>query len=585
MIRNLIGFVVVILCTIYSSCGSKVDSQLDAAEHIMEVYPDSAMVILNNLDANKISNDAEIARYSLLYTQACVKLDYEIPNDSIISIAYDYFDNYGDHLDMNKMKSAFYKGWVNYSKEDFSKAIHYATEALDIAAKLDNPFWSAKTSELLYILLTKNYSVNDALKYNEIAAENYLKNDNILNYYYCIVDKAILKEMDNRYEEALELLNGLPQEAWQNKGLLAYSDVVRLDALYSVGEYAKADSVFNRMLQLEEYYPIGSCEYRIKILLLVEQHNYSEIPYYMHLGDSMATDDKEKNAMLNAKIYSAIQQGDTGLAFHMAEQLNKLLDEDIKRVTVNSLESVQRDFYENKAIRENIEHERKRLILRSLLTMVLIVFAFVMAFVRIHIKAKNIKIKALALELASNEKILTDKLNESNTLSELIATKNDVIDSLTRKIGDNEEKYQGYETKMACQQNTMLKTLQQQWRMLSELGRAVLQTHDENDLKRATRRLLRELDNLRSEKNFTVIEKIVNEVREGLADKARKNLKNLREKDFRLLFLLYSGMDNQLVCIYLNVSPNSIGSLKSRLKKRILTCDCSDADYYIRLMD
>ncbi len=64
----------------------------------MQVYPDSALRMLRQLEGSSL-NASDKARYALLLTKAQTKSNEFIESDSIIKIAYDYYDNRNDSME------------------------------------------------------------------------------------------------------------------------------------------------------------------------------------------------------------------------------------------------------------------------------------------------------------------------------------------------------------------------------------------------------------------------------------------------------------------------------------------------------
>ncbi len=69
---------------------------LDVAEAHLETHPDSAFVALDSLDRKHLNSQELRARHALLYSIALEKCGIGMTNDSIISIAVDYYSGNGD---------------------------------------------------------------------------------------------------------------------------------------------------------------------------------------------------------------------------------------------------------------------------------------------------------------------------------------------------------------------------------------------------------------------------------------------------------------------------------------------------------
>ena len=70
---------------------------LDQAEALMNAAPDTALALLDSIDSQRLSR-ADNARYALLRSQALDKNFIDITNDSLISIAVDYYKHSHNNL-------------------------------------------------------------------------------------------------------------------------------------------------------------------------------------------------------------------------------------------------------------------------------------------------------------------------------------------------------------------------------------------------------------------------------------------------------------------------------------------------------
>ena len=94
-----------------------VTDTLHRAEALMNEHPDSAWAVLNTLSPDEMGQNRTRARYALLYTQAQDKTYRDETNDSLISVAVDY---YRDTEDVRrKFLSYYYKGRVYTNAKDY----------------------------------------------------------------------------------------------------------------------------------------------------------------------------------------------------------------------------------------------------------------------------------------------------------------------------------------------------------------------------------------------------------------------------------------------------------------------------------
>ena len=136
------------------SCTS-IDNRLSEVESIMDEKPDSALTLLQQIDAALLHGEENRALYSLLLTQARDKNYFFETNDSIIKIACDYYDDTNEYLRI--VQSHFYMANINYYSKKYTNAIYECLKAENELSKIDNHYWKAKVYELHADIYYENY--------------------------------------------------------------------------------------------------------------------------------------------------------------------------------------------------------------------------------------------------------------------------------------------------------------------------------------------------------------------------------------------------------------------------------------------
>ena len=92
--RIILGILIVLS---FTGCYNREqDSRLDEAEALLQNKPDSALTILQQFIPG--SQQAEQARYALLYSAALDKNHIKITNDSLIRKAWNYYEHHPKNL-------------------------------------------------------------------------------------------------------------------------------------------------------------------------------------------------------------------------------------------------------------------------------------------------------------------------------------------------------------------------------------------------------------------------------------------------------------------------------------------------------
>ena len=154
------------VCVLLGSCVEKnVSNVFDKVERYMDVYPDSALLLLEQIPHPEELRGKQRADYALLLTQARDKnyLD-SLQSDSLIKIAVDYYKDDG----VKAGKALFYYGKVAALQDNDTLAIQAYLSAL---AKLE------KTEEYKMMALVHQYvgRLNDDSEMYDMALDNYRK--------------------------------------------------------------------------------------------------------------------------------------------------------------------------------------------------------------------------------------------------------------------------------------------------------------------------------------------------------------------------------------------------------------------------
>lgn len=93
--RRSISFTILffVMLSVLVSCYQSHKRELDLAYTLAESKPDSALTFLNRINQGKLS-DKDMAKYALIYYMAQDKSGLDVDNDSLIRIAYDWYEGH-----------------------------------------------------------------------------------------------------------------------------------------------------------------------------------------------------------------------------------------------------------------------------------------------------------------------------------------------------------------------------------------------------------------------------------------------------------------------------------------------------------
>lgn len=143
-----------------------IDNQLQLAELIMEEHPDSALTILQAIDGSTLKGETQ-ALHALLLSQAYDKNYIDLTDDSLISIATNYYLSSSDTH--HKMLAHYYRASVNDNAGYYEAALTDALSAHDLAT---DPLNFSRIESLIARLYRARYSYQEAIDWAHVSLEN-----------------------------------------------------------------------------------------------------------------------------------------------------------------------------------------------------------------------------------------------------------------------------------------------------------------------------------------------------------------------------------------------------------------------------
>ena len=156
-----------LICGLFAmlSCGvSEMKNRLkDVESYIME-RPDSALAVLDSMDRTLLTTDRLKAHHALLHAMALDKNYIDVTDDSLASVALDYYSRKGP--EKYEARSRYYLGLSYFYAGDLSKAILEFTRAEEVS----------EMSDSLYLAMIKTIQGHVYIQtHNDVEALNCYK--------------------------------------------------------------------------------------------------------------------------------------------------------------------------------------------------------------------------------------------------------------------------------------------------------------------------------------------------------------------------------------------------------------------------
>lgn len=208
-IRHLLMLLLLACCT--ASCSNhKQKEALDRAEYLMEAHPDSALIILNEIEKPELGSKKEQARYALLMSMALDKNYIDTTAFDVLQPAIDYYLKKGTPDE--KLRTYYYQGRIFQNQGDKDNALISFVKGLDNISNCKDSLCLARTLVSQAGLYYEFYDI-DSYMQNHLHAANIYNNLSMKNHEFdCLVNAlngAILLKQPNISDSLINICNGL----------------------------------------------------------------------------------------------------------------------------------------------------------------------------------------------------------------------------------------------------------------------------------------------------------------------------------------------------------------------------------------
>jgi len=561
------------LCLI--SCDSK-SRQLKEIDNIIESDPQGALAALEKINSANLSS-SDYPYYSLLYTQAQIKNHIIVSSDSLIKIAYERYgrESSGDL----KKRACFYNAKVSYNKREFQLAMKDVLVAYDIAKSENDPYWIAKSAELMGDIFSETYNYKQTELYTIETAEYYKKANRIANHRYALCDLASVYLDENRNDEAMFLLDSLSNvvksEYPLDTSLINYINMPTYSALLNTNQLDKLEDITYHYIYTPTKREV--IDFSIMNSYLLNAKGDTDGAYLILSEANKLADNEPQHAQIMYASYQhALSAGNYQKAAIMADSLLLQQSRIAESLLRESVTGVQRDFYSSKAY----QHEQKsKFILYILIAVIsasVIITTLLILMYKLKIRAKKAELETNISSLMFFKKQAEHTGTENQRLSKELSDKSVVLDGLQQKL---EVKSQREVHNRAVIEHLF----KEKWGTLNMLCNEYFETGEAENTRTVTlNRIENELQKLRTKKNLKEIENAVDTYMGNIMSLLREECPFLKEDDFIFLSLIFAGLSVRAVCLFTGMKYKLFYLKRSRLSKRISISDAPHKDLFIK---
>ena len=187
-----------------------IDGILNQVEYLMEDQPDSALLLLNEIDADNLKNSRIKARYSLLKSMALDKNYIDTTTFDVLQPAIDYYLKKGKPDD--KVRTYYYQGVIYKNADNPDRAMEACLNALDVRGSVSDSLMLARLLVLQSTLFYQQYRILEFVNNNLTAGDIFGSKGKTQQQFRCYLkalNGAIILDDKFRSDSILNICNAL----------------------------------------------------------------------------------------------------------------------------------------------------------------------------------------------------------------------------------------------------------------------------------------------------------------------------------------------------------------------------------------
>ena len=525
---------------LFTSCQPSITHQLNSIEKLMNEHLDSALTYLAEIDLNGRISKRDRAHYALLQSIAWDKNYIDVTNDSLISIASDYYNTSGNQYD--RMRSLYYHGIVKMNAGDYPSAIVYFEKALQEASELKNLRYVGLIHKNMgnVFNVTNNYS--ESIKHTKEAILAYEKNNDTLYASYAKYYLAVYYLNKNVLDSCQLLLNDLRCSVGEGP-LLSRSSLKYARTLSAQGDSLQ---VALRLYRETPNHYFSMLDYGFYALAFSKIGQRDSAEKWMSAAYGAAKSHAE-TATLNSLMYKIDSvNGRYNEALHKVTDAMFAQDSVTRILLQQSLSIAQKDYYQHENMLQKARLQKQRVYTMSGIVISLLILLSSVLFMQSRKRKKEADLKEQMAQLALiQEEMLKGR---SSLIGELFLERTLHLCGLSNRYYTSADE-------------------QERATFLSQF-------------KQAARKLKK------TETPFVELEKELNRHCSGIMDKLKEQCPNIKRENRKIIALFFAGVPDPLIQMIMNRhSTGSLRTLKSRFRMIIKEASAPDEELFLTMLE
>ncbi len=514
---------------IFSACSGNVSKVLTYAEEAMDINPSAVLDTLSIVSGEKL-HGKNAARYSLAMSAALDKNNIPASNDSLISVAVEW---YRCHPEPEKlMKSFLYLGKIQQKEGRYASSITTFSQAYEVGQPTGNHYYLGMVQRGIAQSYASTYMRIKAIEHMNNAYAEFCQAGKQSHADWALYNLASYHLSQKNTQMCDSLVSIVERHAKESGDRSLLINICRVHAEMAIGSYEDGP------LTIKLYkYMVDSLGLPLSVRDAAKlAHAYELIgdrttsDSLMSMVDKGSTDHLTMGIVAFDKQHIARLRGDYKAAYEYLDHSVFVEDSLFNVLLEQSVETAQTEFY------------RDRLNLNKAL---------------IGRRNDQIAILLLLLISATVVSVLSVKAKRKDELEHVM---------LVNSLKENLAELNSRETDLSRSVSSLIMNKLGRLNSLSEAF--FYQGREDSSEKRVYKEVEKELAKFRSDDSLKDIESFVNRYKDGIMSKLRQEI-SLSESEYIFCCYLFAGLNASSIRVLTDECKSNIYSKKSRIKKTI----------------
>ena len=560
--KRLLFILILTLTVVACDSHSKHWDTIKEIDSYISEHPDSALVVLENIDVSELSGKEERAKHALLLSMAMDK-NYIYKTDfKVLQPAIDYYEDSGTTTD--KFQTYYLQGRIYQNQGNETEAMILYAQAKELLSGIDAPFLVGQLHTEIGNIYRSNYDYAKSLEAYQTAYDLYVKAGLESHAAYTLLDIGLsywnLEDNAKGIEyinEALQIAIKLHDEYLE---MICYQNIVFLcDDIDAVGRCGSVVEALVNRYNIEKF---GSGSLVAIASYYAEVEEYDRMAEFIGRAWSNTTNAKDSINVYLTQADILKRTGKPEEALQYFEAGVKLQNREVRSSLKQPIETTQKEYFQQQAEYNAYRLKKDRELYITLGIIALLALIVVAMYIRHRMLSKDLEI--------SKYMVLSSELQSA------IRDREDRLSAISEHISSQEE---AHNTLVSDMHRQIAELFEKQYELLDKLSNTYYETQGVSKEKESIfKQVKSEIDKFATDKrSIAQLEKIVNTYKRNVIGLVRSEIPNISERDITLLCYIYAGFSAKSISIFIGETTSNILTRKSRLRSKIAKLDSANA--------